>query len=164
MASKPKGFGKPLHQKQSEESLQKDLERLSKRLVREDVTGTFAETVIAPRGAVKMSEVLEDFVEPYLESAENHQQREQLFGLAMTAWNLALLPEPERQVILDRTFERLISPTGLLKEYFDEIIGELIARKLDYFTDNRRLIVSFELKDTGRDFQLLVASTLEKTP
>jgi hypothetical protein len=136
---------------------------LSKKLVREDVTGTFAETVINPSGVVKMSEVLEDFVEPYLEFSENHQQREQLFGLAMTAWNLALLPERRRQVVFERTFEQVISQTGLPKRDFSGIIGEMITRKLDYFADNRRMIVSFELKDTGRDFQLLVASTLEKT-
>jgi hypothetical protein len=164
MASKPKGFGKPLHQKQIEDSQRKDMEKLSKKLLRGDFGGTFAGTVVSPSGTAKMSEVLEDFVEPYLEFAKNHQERKQLFGIAMTAWNLALLPADKREVMLERAIEQVVAQTDLLKQDFSEIIGGMIIRKFDYFANNRRLIVSFELKDTGRDFQLLVASTLEETP
>ncbi|NJM48311.1 MAG: hypothetical protein HC860_20810 [Alkalinema sp. RU_4_3] len=165
MVGKPKGFGKSLHQKQMDESLQKSLEKLSKKLVREDLTGTFAKTVISPAGAVKMSEVLEDFVDPYLKFTRGPQERKNIFDIAMLAWNLALLPEPERQVMRERMIEEAIAQTGVLRQDFSQLVDGMIARKLACFADNRRLIVSVELKNTGRDeFQLLVASTLESNP
>ncbi len=178
MAGKPKGFGKPLHQKQMEESQRKDMEKLSKKVLNGEFGGKFAGTMISPSGEVKMSEVLEDFVEPYLEFVRNnHQQRKHLFGMAMTAWNLSLLPEDEREVmlekaieqatagtVLEKAIEQATAGTDLLKQGFSAIIGSMITRKLDYFADNRRLIVNFELKDMGDGFQLLVASTLEQNP
>ncbi|NJM48805.1 MAG: hypothetical protein HC860_23725 [Alkalinema sp. RU_4_3] len=165
MADKPKGFGKPLHQKQMEESQRKDMEKLSKKVLNGEFGGKFAGTMISPSGEVKMSEVLEDFVEPYLEFVRNnHQQRKHLFGMAMTAWNLSLLPEDERELMLEKAIKQATAGTDLLKQGFSAIIGSMITRKLDYFADNRRLIVNFELKDMGDGFQLLVASTLEQNP
>lgn len=165
MAGKPKGFGKPLHQKQMEESQRKDMEKLSKKLLNGEFGVNFAGTMISPSGEIKMSEVLEDFVEPYLEFARNnHQQRKQMFGMAMTAWNLSLLPEDEREVMLENAIEQATSGTDLLTQGFSAIIGSMITRKLDYFAGNRRLIISVELKDMRDEFQLLVASAPAKAP
>ncbi len=43
-----------------------------------------------------------------------------------------------------------------------EIIDEMIARKQQFFADNQRLIMDFQLQDTGKSFHLSVASTLPK--
>ncbi|MGQ9872672.1 hypothetical protein [Leptodesmis sp.] len=45
----------------------------------------FAGMVTNPKGEVKMSEVLEEFVEPYLDFAQNRSQREKLFSIAVIA-------------------------------------------------------------------------------
>jgi hypothetical protein len=161
MASKSKGFGKPLHLKQTEESQRKDLEKLGKKLSQGEFANKSIDMVISPSGVAKMSEVLENFVEPYLEFARNHQQRIQLFEIAVTAWNLALLPIDERQTVMAEAIAPILSSqTALVQHDFQEIVDGMIGRKLDYFAENKRFIMSFELKDTGREFQLLVASTV----
>jgi hypothetical protein len=164
MAGKPKGFGKPLHQKQMEENQRKDMEKLSKKLLSGEFGVNFAGTMISPSGEIKMSEVLEDFVEPYLEFARNHQQRKQMFGMAMTAWNLSFLPEAERESMFEKAIEQAVAETDLLPQDFSVIVGSMITRKLDYFAGNRRLIISVELKDMRDEFQLLVASAPAKAP
>jgi hypothetical protein len=163
MANKPKGFGKPLHQKQTEESQRKDLEKLAKKLSKGEFGNKSVDMVISPSGVAKMSEVLENFIEPYLEFARTHQQRKHLFEIAVTAWNLALLPVDERQTVMEEAIAPILSSqTTLIQHDFQEIVDGMIERKLDYFADNKRFIVSFELKDTGREFQLLVASTTKE--
>jgi hypothetical protein len=163
MVSKSKGFGQPLHQKQAEEIQRKDLEKLAKKLSQGELVNKSVDMVISPSDVAKMSEVLEDFIEPYLEFARNHQQRQHLFEIAVTAWNLALLPADERQAMMDQTIAPILSSqTALIQQDFQGIVDGMIKRKLDYFAENKRFIVSFELKDAGRKFQLLVASTAGK--
>jgi hypothetical protein len=62
---------------------------------------TGASKRIGGSGEVKMSEVLEEFVEPYLDFAQNRSQREKLFSIAVIAWNLAIMPGNERQPMID---------------------------------------------------------------
>jgi hypothetical protein len=163
MASKSKGFGKPLHQKEAEESQRKNLEKLAKKLSQSELGNKSMKMVINPSGVAKMSEVLEDFIEPYLEFARDHQQRQHLFEIAVMAWNLALLPADERQAMMDQTIAPILaSQMALIQHDFQDIVDGMIRRKLDYFAENKRFIVSFELKDAGRSFQLLVASTAGK--
>ena len=59
------------------------------------------EIVVEPRGEAKMSEVLTDFVEPYLESADTKQDHQKLLMIAIVAWNTALLPEERQQGVID---------------------------------------------------------------
>ncbi|MFM6517934.1 MAG: hypothetical protein ACKPIC_15455, partial [Microcystis panniformis] len=47
-----------------------------------------------------------------------------------------------------------------LKADIQELIQELIARKNRYFSENKRMIVDFELKELGSDYYLSVASSL----
>ena len=42
---------------------------------------------------IKMSDVLEEFVEPYLEFAETEEAYRKLLSVAVVAWNVALFPE-----------------------------------------------------------------------
>ncbi len=157
MAKKPKGFGEPLHHKKQKQ----DLQRFAKKF-RGRMGDQVAGTVLSPAGAAKMSEVLEEFVEPYVEFADNRGQRQRLLEVAVLAWNLALLPEAERQTMLEEAIEQAtLIDDALARQDIQEILDELIERKLTYFGDIRRLIVEFELKDTGREYQLSVASLME---
>jgi hypothetical protein len=72
-----------------------------------------------------------------------------------------LLPIEERQTVMAGAIAPILaSQPTLIQHDFQEIVDGMIERKLDYFADNKRFIMSFELKDTGREFQLLVASTV----
>ncbi len=159
MAKKSRGFAELLRQKQAERTQQNALEKLQQKvqqgLLSEGLTG-----IASPQGEIKMSEVLEEFVEPYLDFARNRSQREKLFNLAVAAWNLALMPENERQQIIDQGIEGTVGNDLLARQDIGEFIDELIARKQTLFAENKRHIVEFQLQDTGKTLHLSVASTL----
>ena len=54
-----------------------------------------------PAGREKMSEVLEDFVEPYRDLADTDDAFRKLLNLGMLAWNAALMPEDQRRAMID---------------------------------------------------------------
>jgi len=120
--------------------------------------------VVEPRGEAKMSEVLTDFVEPYRELADTEEAYRKLLTLAILAWNASFLPEKEQQEMVERVLVGGIpGATKELKAGLREIVSKLIARKKAYFVEYRRIIIDYELKDTGRGYHLAVASTLQET-
>jgi len=120
-----------------------------------------ARIVIEPSGEIKMSEVLEDFVEPYLEFAATEEAYRKLLTLAVIAWNASFLSEEEQRDMLDRVLDEGIpAGSGELKAGLKGIVNELIIRKKTYFSEYTRNIIDFELTDTGTGYHLTVASTL----
>jgi hypothetical protein len=109
-----------------------------------------------------MSEVLTDFVEPYLEFADTDEAQRKLLTLAIMAWNASFLPEEEQQDMINRVLDAGI-PTGTeeLKAGLKDIVNMLIDRKKVYFSEYTRRIIDYELTDRGRNYHLAVASTLE---
>ena len=107
-----------------------------------------------------MSEILEEFAEPYCEFAITYGQRKKLFETAMLAWNLCLIPEDDRVSSLAKLIEQEISDDED-REDFKQIVSELMVRKLTYFADVRRTIVEFQLADHGHAFHLSVVSTMQ---
>lgn len=166
MARKSKGFGEILNQQRASKAEQKGLEKLQKKIQKGPLGNQFAAGMLMnPKGEVKMSEVLEAFVEPYLDFAQTRSQRETLFSIAVFAWNLAILPESGRQAAIDELIKVNLKGSSLLAEQdMREIIAELIARKQNFFANNKRYIVDFELQDTDKQFHLSVASTLSSPP
>ncbi|MBK1987891.1 hypothetical protein A0J48_010125 [Sphaerospermopsis aphanizomenoides BCCUSP55] len=98
----------------------------------------------------KMSEVLEQFVEPYVESLELYSFRsdtlpnfdvthyESLLNIAAMAWNMAFLEDIEdteaqdkaRQMI-DEFLERFVLPAGVnIQDQARKMIEKLIAREI----------------------------------
>ncbi len=117
--------------------------------------------VYEPAWREKMSEVLEDFIEPYRVSARTQDELRKLLSLATVAWNAALLPEGQRRAMIDEMVEAgLPRAAETDRAQAREIIEMLVRRKEEHFTANRRAIISFELTDTGDDYHLSVASTL----
>lgn len=141
---------------------QKRFEGLTKKLEQGPFHGE--KIVIEPSGEVKMSEVLTDFVEPYIEFTDTEEDYRKLLTLAVMAWNASFLPEKEQQDMIDRILDKGI-PTGSeeLKAGLKEIVSELIMRKKVYFLEYTRRIIDFEVTDTGTGYHLAVASTLEET-
>jgi hypothetical protein len=82
MAKKPKGFGELLHQQQRAKGQQESIEKLTKR-VQKSFEGSIENVRINPQGEGKMSEVLEAFVEPYMEAAQSRDERLKLLSAAV---------------------------------------------------------------------------------
>lgn len=153
MARKSKGFGELLSQQRGEDSLRQRV-----RSDHQDV-----KIVSNPQGQVRMSDVLESFIASELAETSTDDERKFLFNFAVCAWNLALMPEEQRQTERDKLVQMLCGKQGeQVVEETTAFLEGLIARKLARFPDNKRFIVDFELRKVGRDYTLNVMSTPEK--
>jgi len=107
---------------------------------------------------VKMSEVLEAFIAPYMEFTETEESFKKLVTIAVIAWNAALLPRNAQTKAIDDVLTALPPETQADAR---SIIGDLMRRKRKYFGKNRRALIDFEIIDTKEGFHLTVASTPE---
>ena len=135
-------------------------ERLERRLQQKH--GDDYQVIVDPKGKAKMSEVLEDFVEPYQGQIDDTLEAQtKLISLAALAWNATFLPEKERQKMLDDAVVTLMKGASAKnKQEFRAIIEGMIERKMTHFAEYKRAIVDFELIDTGRGYHLTVAATM----
>ena len=145
--------------KRKQKKRQSSTERLTRNLAQGPLRGR--EIVIEPQGQVKMSDVLERFVDPYLEFAETAEDHRKLFTLAVLAWIAAFLPPSEQEKMIDNVLSAAVPVHGgELRAGLNEIVRALIARKQALFSAYTRKIINFELTETGSGFHLTVASTL----
>ena len=56
-----------------------------------------------------MSEVLREFVEPYLEFADTEEATRKLLTVAMVAWNASFLTEEEQRAMIDAIINEAMS-------------------------------------------------------
>ncbi len=115
--------------------------------------------IFNPDGEVKMSEVLTEFIKPYMKRVNTVDEHRKLLVIAVLAWNAAILPEEKRQEMVNTLLANLQMPDD---KDFRSIIEMMIERKMKHFAEIRRLIVNFELTDLGSSTHLSVASTLDK--
>ncbi len=121
--------------------------------------------VASPPGMEKMSDVLEDFVEPYQDSIEGDDAYRKLLTVAVLAWNAALMPEDRQKAMIDDVLSKGLPPgSDDLVAGLRSIVEGMVKRKKAHFSSNRRAIISFELTDLGDQYNLSVASTLEDSP
>ena len=102
------------------------------------------EVVWNPSGEVKMSEVLIDFIEPYLEFADTLESYRKLVILGIMAWNASLLHKEEQQDMVDSIFHQFNQQMPRVTEELrlEEIVDTLIARKKAYFSEYTRAIIN----------------------
>ena len=136
----------------------KQFEDLRKRIKQ----GPFQDYELIPASdeKVKMSIVLVEFIEPYVEHTDSEESYRKLLTLAVLAWNASFLPEIEHQDMINRVFdEGLPTETKELRTGLKDIVYQLIARKQAYFSKYKRNIIEFEVVDLGDQYHILVAST-----
>jgi hypothetical protein len=112
-------------------------------------------------GGVKMSKVLEEFVEPFADEVEGLEAYRRLLYLGQLAWNAALRDGPERgEMVNDVLSAGLPGADPRTLAFGRSIVESLIARKERHFADLRRPILAFDLQDTGDGWHLNVASAV----
>jgi hypothetical protein len=154
MARKSKGFSELLNQQQTKVQ-QKSMAKLAKR-VQQNFEG---KVEIAPQNGIRMSDVLEAFIEPYLETAHTHDQRLMLLSIAAFAWNVALRPEDQQQQEITEFVSQIVpDANNPARQDITAILEEFVERKRSSFADVRRYIVDFELRETRNDVHLSVVS------
>ena len=162
MARKKKGFGELIKQKKKAQDERKNLEKLARKVQSGPLQNRNTKMLIEPKGAAKMSEVLEDFIDPYLDIVGSKQEHKRLLEVAIMAWNTALMPKTQQSKLFDKMIEEGLSgqdPQAV--EDFREIMKDMIARKRRYFSKHRRYILDFSLQGTGKDLYLSVVATLD---
>jgi hypothetical protein len=164
MAKKSKDFKDLMKQKQNSQDKQKNLEALRKKMEEGGFWKLAANMPIEPKGVPKMSEILQQFVAPYLDNVSTLRRRKALFSLAAIAWNTALATESEKQPILEAFLEKhLPTEDAETQHQVRQMIDELIARKHQHFSDNKYFILDFQITETGQRYDISVASTLLET-
>jgi hypothetical protein len=154
LVSKKRAF-KRKHKNRAVSPLAKFEEKLGKTELPGDT-----KLVIRRGGKEKMSEVLAEFIEPYVEHADSDDAYRRLLVIAIVAWNTALLPEERQQLAINDFLEGL--DLGFFERLeFISFIKTMMERKKTYFPDNKRFIINFELTDLGDSMHLSVASTPE---
>ncbi|RQW02016.1 hypothetical protein EH222_14145 [candidate division KSB1 bacterium] len=114
--------------------------------------------IVESADGVKMSEVLEAFIAPYMEFAETEESFEKLVTIAVIAWNTSLLPRLAQTKSINDLLTSLPPET---RTDAKSIVRDLIRRKRKHFGKIRRAIIDFEIADTRDGFHLMVASTPE---
>jgi hypothetical protein len=135
-----------------------NLEKLKSRFLAD--TALKGQQVVFKSSGEKMSEVLEEFIEPYVESATTPEAYQKLIALAIIAWNAALLEETERQNLITRSIEAIRATAGKeWKKDLQDFLATLIERKQRYFANNKRYILNYHLSETKKGYHLAVIST-----
>jgi hypothetical protein len=86
-----------------------------------------------------------EFAQPRLDAARNDDQRKTVVGMAVLAWNMAAIPEPERW---EGDFVENLGEAGTA------ILKEMIARKLALYPEETRPILDYQI--TGEQENLRV--------
>jgi hypothetical protein len=140
---------------------QKKRARLAKARRRDERCLANVPLVAVPEGTAKMSEVLLEFVEPYTAIAETEEHLHRLLTLGLVAWNAALMVGAEQEAFLHSMF-RSVPPDA--REDMRAVVADLIDRKLAYYADIDRPIVSYDLSMGPDGPRVSVVSLLPGSP
>jgi hypothetical protein len=102
----------------------------------------------------KVSEVLMEFAEPWLEEAINDEQSRTVVSMAVLAWNMAGIPEPERWDRMSLEFASKLGEPG------KAILKEMIARKLAVYADENHTLLDFAITGEGDNMRVDVVYSL----
>ena len=132
--------------------------RVANRSLRKRVKKTFPGRITATsaKDDIKMSEVLEQFMEPYRGFDETEDAYRKLIALAILSWNMMLFPENDREAKLE---ELLTAFPEEIRHEGRGIVEQMMSRKERLFSNYKRAILGYELTDTGDGWHLSVAST-----
>jgi hypothetical protein len=105
----------------------------------------------------KMSDVIHRFAEPLRD--ENGDIPANMLRFAILVWNASLLPEDEQEEAFRDIMKALPSKEREFREGALFAIGILLKRKKKYFSDNKRVIIDYEITETKDMLNLNVVST-----
>lgn len=125
----------------------------------EHLPGT--DIIIDPPNKEKMSEVIKEFVAPFLAECADNIQMRMVLSIGLIVWNASLLPEKEQQKILKQL--KVLGPVSDedATHLFDKnVIETLLKRKKEYFSSNKRMILDHQFSEHRGELGLDVVSTL----
>ena len=114
-----------------------------------------------PKGEISMSDAISQIIKPYVNDAPDYNSFNTLVTFACLAWNTSILPEEQRNEAIGKMVDVI---PGKMEDRFDTLalLAELMERKRKIFPNITRVIMEYKVTDTGNDFHIAIASTLEK--
>jgi len=110
----------------------------------------------------KISEMLLAVSRDYIALGEDLEHKRQLLFGAVSAWNIACLPEQQRERALKKFMMayRQANPTQTPQDYADveEDMRQLVERKSATFPKVCSQIINADLREEGGELQVTVAS------
>jgi hypothetical protein len=110
-------------------------------------------------GWEKISACLIELILPYLPEEAGIREWRAGIGMAAMAWNLALLPAPERALEIEQ-MGRDAEADAMDPIPLEDLLLLLITRKLRLFPDDPRLVLSWEVKNAGSRVHVLAMASL----
>ncbi len=107
----------------------------------------------APMGP--LSAAIIELIEPYEHEATTLKMYKTLVGLASLCWNIATVPEAERDAQLAEAAHELATSDDAAVQ---EVIQALIRRKQSLFPHDKRIIVGCEATMTPSGYRVTVTS------
>lgn len=112
--------------------------------------------IVVPNTGMKYSQLLEKFLEPFVDDLEDLEFYEDIIEFGINAWNSAnmklLLPKEENDDVFDSLINDGVNVVLLLK---------LIDYKISHFKEYTNFIVDYDLKETIED-PILTITTQEQ--
>lgn len=142
--------------KASREKKLRKLHESSRRTMRERLLNSMPDEKIKiiedRKGVEKMSEVLARFADPWMDAASSEEQYRLVLGLAVLAWNFALMSEDERSANIDPKVLQELGEPGR------ELLSSMIDHKLEFYRDYDRPILDYQVSSIGGTLHLDVIS------
>ncbi|GJD15199.1 hypothetical protein RIVM261_001550 [Rivularia sp. IAM M-261] len=158
MAGKSKDFKELLKQQKTSHGRQKMMQQFKKEIESGDDK---ALVLMEPEGYEKISDVIIQFLQPYVVKLRSPKEYEKLLVIGILAWNASLMAPSEREkMIKDVASKGMGNADKETLQGMREIVNELIERKQKHFPDIKRYITNYKLKQTGKDFHLSIVSSL----
>jgi hypothetical protein len=156
----PRSMRKKFNEKRRlKKSINESQEKLLQR-ARERVGDSKFEFEISPTNREKMSEIIAEFAAPLIDVAKNFEEQKKAISMAISMWNISLLPE-ENQLQSLKEIESLVSSSAERDEFskeIQEIFSYLINRKKHNFQDINRFVQDYEFIETPEGFHLNIVS------
>lgn len=122
------------------------LEITKQQNMKNKVINLFNKTQIVPNTGVKYSQLLEQFLEPFVKDFEDVEFYEDIFEFAIDAWNSAniklILPIEESNAMLNALDSNEIDI---------DLLNRMINYKISHFKKYTNFIVDYDLKETEED-------------
>lgn len=107
-----------------------------------------------PAGREKMSEVIGEFAQPWMDLVRTDEDYATILRLAIIAWNSAHLAEQERFEGLDPEMVKALGEPGM------KLLRSMIDYKLAHYSDYNRPILDYEISGAGPNLRLEVVSSV----
>ena len=115
--------------------------------------------VIRDSSLEKMSDILLEYAEPFMENIDidNKEEYNKAIMMSIMLWNCAIMQESQADM---KSIEKILKPLMQGAEA-KSVMNYMMERKRQMYPENKRLIVSYDLAELGEgSYHLSVASTI----